>query len=243
MPARLRGTSCRSPRPSRRSSTRCRRTGRTSSSTCASTRSRYIDAATLARPGQRPALLPPRLALADPRRAPVRPRRRRAHHARDAASWSTRPASGASWCCASCAPAASRRPRGGGARVGPPGVPPHPLAVVARVVAVFDDLLLGSNVLGMLRAAGHEAGWPGRATWRAAGADVLVVDLGSEGFDGVALVEGLRALGAGTRDARGLLPRAPRGEAPRRGRRGSTSWSRARAWRARVRRWWSGSRG
>jgi hypothetical protein len=26
-----------------------------------------------------------------------------------------------------------------------------------RVVAVFDDLLLGSNVLGMLRAAGHEA--------------------------------------------------------------------------------------
>ena len=30
-------------------------------------------------------------------------------------------------------------------------------AVVARVLAVFDDLLLGSNVLGMLRAAGHEA--------------------------------------------------------------------------------------
>jgi hypothetical protein len=28
---------------------------------------------------------------------------------------------------------------------------------MARVVAVFDDLLLGSNVLGMLRAAGHEA--------------------------------------------------------------------------------------
>ena len=31
---------------------------------------------------------------------------------------------------------------------------------MARVVAVFDDLLLGSNVLGMLRAAGHEARWP-----------------------------------------------------------------------------------
>jgi hypothetical protein len=28
---------------------------------------------------------------------------------------------------------------------------------VAYVVAVFDDLLLGSNVLEMIRAAGHEA--------------------------------------------------------------------------------------
>ena len=32
-----------------------------------------------------------------------------------------------------------------------------------RVVAVFDDLLLGSNVLGMLRAAGHEARLTGDA--------------------------------------------------------------------------------
>ena len=59
---------------------------------------------------------------------------------------------------------------------------------MARVVAVFDDLLLGSNVLGMLRAAGHEAELTG-------GADVLVVDLASAEFDGVELVERLRAAG------------------------------------------------
>jgi CheY-like chemotaxis protein len=64
---------------------------------------------------------------------------------------------------------------------------------MARVVAVFDDLLLGSNVLGMLNAAGHDTqltASPGQVA-----ADVLVVDLGSEGFDGVALVERLRAAG------------------------------------------------
>ena len=68
---------------------------------------------------------------------------------------------------------------------------------MARVVAVFDDLLLGSNVLGLLRAAGHDArlaGGPGQA--RPDGSDVLVVDLASEGFDGIALVEELRASGA-----------------------------------------------
>jgi hypothetical protein len=65
---------------------------------------------------------------------------------------------------------------------------------VARVVAVFDDLLLGSNVLGMLRAAGHDAQLSG-AQATPAGADVLVVDLGSAGFDGVELVERLRAAG------------------------------------------------
>jgi CheY-like chemotaxis protein len=67
---------------------------------------------------------------------------------------------------------------------------------VARVVALFDDLLLGSNVLGMLRAAGHEvtlAGDP--AAVAPAGADVLVVDLGTDGFDGVAVAERLRAAG------------------------------------------------
>ena len=65
---------------------------------------------------------------------------------------------------------------------------------MARVVAVFDDLLLGSNVLGMLRAAGHEAQLTGAApTPSPAGAAVLIVDLASPGFDGVALVEGLRA--------------------------------------------------
>ena len=65
---------------------------------------------------------------------------------------------------------------------------------MARVVAVFDDLLLGSNVLGMLSAAGHEAQLAG-AQVAGVSADVLVVDLGSAGFDGVELVERLRAAG------------------------------------------------
>jgi CheY-like chemotaxis protein len=65
---------------------------------------------------------------------------------------------------------------------------------VARVVAVFDDLLLGSNVLGALSAAGHEARLAGAAV-AGVDADVLVVDLGSTGFDGVELVERLRAAG------------------------------------------------
>ena len=66
---------------------------------------------------------------------------------------------------------------------------------MARVVAVFDDLLLGSNVLGLLRAAGHEAELAG-AQVDDVGADVLVVDLAAGGFDGVELVERLRAAGA-----------------------------------------------
>jgi len=65
---------------------------------------------------------------------------------------------------------------------------------VARVVALFDDLLLGSNVLGMLRAAGHEATLGGPST-HPDGAEVLIVDLASGGFDGVAVVERLRAGG------------------------------------------------
>jgi len=65
---------------------------------------------------------------------------------------------------------------------------------VASVVAVFDDLLLGSNVLGMLRAAGHEASLAGAGVAQLS-ADVLIVDLGSAGFDGVELVERLRADG------------------------------------------------
>jgi CheY-like chemotaxis protein len=64
---------------------------------------------------------------------------------------------------------------------------------VARVVAVFDDLLLGSNVQGMLTAGGHQAQLD--ATPDRVDADVLVVDLGSEGIDGIALVERLRAAG------------------------------------------------
>jgi CheY-like chemotaxis protein len=65
----------------------------------------------------------------------------------------------------------------------------------ARVVAVFDDLLLGSNVLGMLRAAGHDAQLVAGAGARPDGCDVLVVDLTAGSFDGVALVERLRADG------------------------------------------------
>jgi CheY-like chemotaxis protein len=66
---------------------------------------------------------------------------------------------------------------------------------VARVVAVFDDLLLGSNVLGTLRAAGHEAQLTGGAEVHPDAAAVLVVDLGAASFDGVAIVERLRGEG------------------------------------------------
>ena len=45
-----------------------------------------------------------------------------------------------------------------------------------RAVAVFDDLLLGSNVLGMLRAGGFEATLSG-ADAHPDGADALIVDL------------------------------------------------------------------
>jgi DNA-binding NarL/FixJ family response regulator len=64
-----------------------------------------------------------------------------------------------------------------------------------RVVAVFDDLLLGSNVLGMLRAAGHEAQLSGGAGADPRGADVLIVDLAASSFDGIELVERLRGDG------------------------------------------------
>jgi hypothetical protein len=62
-----------------------------------------------------------------------------------------------------------------------------------RVVAVFDDLLLGSNVIGMLRAAGHEARLVGPDDAHPDGAEVMVVDLAR--VDGVALLERLRAAG------------------------------------------------
>jgi DNA-binding response OmpR family regulator len=72
---------------------------------------------------------------------------------------------------------------------------------VARVVAVFDDLLLGSNVLGMLRAAGHDATLTGGGDVDLEGADLLIVDLGAGTFDGVEIVQRLGAAGdlAGTR--------------------------------------------
>ena len=64
---------------------------------------------------------------------------------------------------------------------------------MARVVAVFDDLLLGLQRARDATAGGHEAQLT--ASPAVVDADVLVVDLGSDGFDGVALVEGLRAAG------------------------------------------------
>jgi hypothetical protein len=72
---------------------------------------------------------------------------------------------------------------------------------VARVIALFDDLLLGSNVLGMLRATGHEATLTGAGDLHPEGADLLIVDLGAGTFDGVRIVESLTATGAlaGTR--------------------------------------------
>jgi len=66
---------------------------------------------------------------------------------------------------------------------------------MARVVAVFDDLLLGSNVLGMLRAAGHDADLVGGADVHPDDAAVLIVDLAAGTFDGIAIVESLRAAG------------------------------------------------
>jgi CheY-like chemotaxis protein len=67
---------------------------------------------------------------------------------------------------------------------------------MARVVALFDDLLLGSNVLGMLRAAGHEVALVSDpSAVRPDGAAVLVVDLATPSFDGVAVVQRLRGAG------------------------------------------------
>lgn len=65
---------------------------------------------------------------------------------------------------------------------------------MARVVAVFDDLLLGSNVIGLLGAGGHQARLAGAAVSDVE-ADVLVVDLASAGFDGIELLERLRSAG------------------------------------------------
>ena len=47
----------------------------------------------------------------------------------------------------------------------------------------------------MLRAAGTRRSWPDAEQAHPDGAAVLIVDLGSAGFDGVALVERLRGAG------------------------------------------------
>jgi hypothetical protein len=74
---------------------------------------------------------------------------------------------------------------------------------MARVVALIPDLLFGSQVQGMLTAAGHEVelvGDEARLRDRLAGTAeaavaVLVVDLTNDTLDGPALVEALSAEG------------------------------------------------
>jgi CheY-like chemotaxis protein len=65
---------------------------------------------------------------------------------------------------------------------------------IARVVALIPDLLFGSQVQGMLRAAGLEAELVGsaeRARERLSGAAVLVLDLTSPDIDGPTFVREL----------------------------------------------------
>ncbi len=59
---------------------------------------------------------------------------------------------------------------------------------MARVAAFVPDLLFGSNVLGALRAAGHEAGLVSDPA-AAAGVDVLVVDLTADVEQRIASVQ------------------------------------------------------
>ena len=66
---------------------------------------------------------------------------------------------------------------------------------MARVVAHVPDLLFGSKVEGMLRAAGHDVALVGSeagAREAAGGVDVLVVDLFFEPDAGIAMVASLK---------------------------------------------------
>jgi hypothetical protein len=72
---------------------------------------------------------------------------------------------------------------------------------VARVVAFVPDLLFGSNVLGALRAAGHEAvlaADPARLAREGPGSDVVVVDLTADAPARVELVRAADLAGART---------------------------------------------
>jgi hypothetical protein len=61
---------------------------------------------------------------------------------------------------------------------------------VARVVAFVPDLLFGSNVLGSLQAAGHDATLVSElASADVIDADVLVVDLTADAADRIARVQ------------------------------------------------------
>ena len=101
----------------------------------------------------------------------------------------------------------------------PRGVPPAPLAVVARgrrpmarVLAVVPDLMLGSRSSRALGAAGHEVEVSRRPAGRARRATLLVADLDA--------VDAEARRGLGGAGARLLLPRRRRDEARRRGGRG-----------------------
>jgi hypothetical protein len=72
---------------------------------------------------------------------------------------------------------------------------------VARVVVWVPDLLFGSNVLGMLRAAGHEAVLVAdaeRAGQEAPGSDVVVVDLTADAAERLDALRGIALEGART---------------------------------------------
>ena len=69
---------------------------------------------------------------------------------------------------------------------------------MAHVVAVVPDLMFGSKIVAMLEAAGHDVDLCAQEheVWgRVADADVLVLDLGTDEFDGATLVDTLRADG------------------------------------------------
>ena len=69
---------------------------------------------------------------------------------------------------------------------------------MARVALLCPDLLFGSRVEGGLRVAGHEVErHPDEAAARAAAAaaEVLVVDLTAQAYDGAAVVASMRAAG------------------------------------------------
>ena len=63
---------------------------------------------------------------------------------------------------------------------------------MARVAAFVPDLLFGSNVIGALQAAGHEAELvPDLGGFDVAGVDVLVVDLTADASERIARVREL----------------------------------------------------
>lgn len=69
---------------------------------------------------------------------------------------------------------------------------------MARVIALVPDLLFGSKVQELLRAAGHEVELASGETevWdQIAGTDVLVVDLTTDDVDGAMLLDTLRSGG------------------------------------------------